>query len=51
MHIIAINADRRNGTISGAAARIPATIIIKLAKPIKAFNATDVFGGDFIILF
>jgi hypothetical protein len=49
VQIIAINAARRKGTINVAAARIPATIIIKLAKPINAFSATDVFGGVFII--
>ncbi len=49
MQIIAINAASKNGTINVAAARIPATIIIKLAKPIKAFSATDVLGGDFIL--
>ena len=51
MQIIAINAASRKGTISGAAARIPATIITKLAKPIRTFSATDVFGGVVITQF
>ncbi len=45
--MIAMNAANKNGTISVAAARIPATIITKLASPINTFRATDVFGGDF----